>query len=215
MSTILAKDVVARSAITLNDPTFGRWTQSELLKWLNAGQRFIAKKRPEESTKKDSVQLATGTLQTVPADCEVLFDIPWNMGTNGTTVGRIIRETELSHLDAVLPNWRTSTASATVKHFIRIPNKPRDYYVYPPQPSSNRGYVEILYGIKPVDATINGVDSQVADSVISLDDRFGEALYHYILHRVHAAFREEAHAAASVAQFNLFLAAAGIVGKAA
>jgi hypothetical protein len=184
MATITVTTLLNNAAIILSDTTFVRWTQNELLAWLNDGQREIATYKPNAFTKNVSVALVTGTKQSLPSDAISLVDIVRNMGTNGTTPGRAIRAVSREILDAQTPYWHSATASSEVKQFSYTPLDLKRFYVTPPQPATNTGYVEMVYLAYPTDATLS--------STVTLDDIYVNALLSYILYRAYSKDSEYA-----------------------
>lgn len=179
MGTILAQTVLNKVQIILQDTTGVRWpSDTELLGWLNDGQREVLVFKPNAYVKNIAIKLITGTKQALPADGVQLMDVVRNMGIDGNTPGRAIRVAMREVIDAQLPDWHSSTANATAKHYMYSVLDPKNFYVYPPQPASNQGYAEIIYGAIPADATIN--------SVISIDDIYQNALIDYVLYRAYS-----------------------------
>jgi len=205
MATILASSIIDKAQVILQDTTGVRWPDTELLGWLNDGQREITIFKPNASVKNTAVQLAAGTKQSLPADGVQLIDVPRNMGTNGTTPGRAIRITMREILDSQVPNWHTMTADAEAVHYMYSVLDPKNFYVYPPQPANNRGYVELIYACAPVDATSNGT--------ITLDDIYQTVLLDYILYRAYSKDTEFAADANRASQHQAAYLAA-LTGKA-
>lgn len=178
MGTIIAQSIVDKTQIILQDTTGIRWPADELLGWLNDGQREIALLKPNAFVRNTAVKLAAGTKQALPTDGVQLIDVVRNMGTTGTVAGRSIRIAMREVLDAQLPDWHLATPASAAKHYMYSPLDPKNFYVYPPQPATNQGYVEIIYGAAPTDATLAGA--------ISLDDIYHNVLIDYILFRAYS-----------------------------
>jgi len=184
MSTITAQSVVDKVQVILQDTTGVRWPDSELLDWLNDGQREIVLYKPNAFIKNLAVRMAAGTKQSLPADGVQLIDVVRNMGTNGTTPGRAVRITMREVLDSQLPDWHSETPSSVVKHYVYSLLDPKNFYVYPPQPAAGQGYLEIVYGASPTDTTLAGP--------ITLDDIYQNVLVDYILYRAYSKDTEYA-----------------------
>lgn len=178
MATITVASVISKAQTILQDTTGIRWPETELLGWLNDGQREVVLYKPNAFVKNTSVQLVTGTKQSLPSDGVQLIDVVRNLGTNGSTPGRAVRIVIREILDSQVPGWHSSTASAEVKHYMYSPLDPRNFYVYPPQPAASTGYVELVYGATPTDATLSGT--------ITLDDIYQPALVDYCLYRAYS-----------------------------
>jgi hypothetical protein len=178
MATITVSSLLTRVAVILQDPTSIRWPQVELLDWLNDGQREIALFKPNAFTKNIPKQLIAGTKQTLPTDGVALIDLPRNLGADGLTAGNAVRLVSREILDSQLPGWHASTPAAAAKHFVYTPLDPKTFYVYPPQPATGMGYVEMVYVAAPTDATLV--------STITVDDIYSTALMNFILSRAYA-----------------------------
>jgi hypothetical protein len=198
MAVTTVASLLARAAVVLQDPTNIRWPQTELLDWLNDGQREIALYKPNACVKNVSLQLVAGTKQVLPADGVSLVDVVRNMGTNGSTPGDAVRVVTREILDAQIKGWHSSTPSAAAKHYVYTPLDPKTFYVYPPQPASGMGQVEVIYVAAPTDATLV--------STISIDDIYMTSLLNYILFRAYTKDAEYANnaqlATAYFAQFQ-------------
>lgn len=184
MSTITAQSVVDKVQVILQDTTGVRWPDSELLDWLNDGQREIVLYKPNAFIKNLAVRMAGGTKQSLPADGVQLIDVVRNMGTNGMTPGRAVRITMREVLDSQLPDWHSETPSSVVKHYVYSLFDPKNFYVYPPQPAAGQGYIELVYGASPTDTTLGGT--------ITLDDIYQNVLVDYILYRAYSKDTEYA-----------------------
>lgn len=177
MGTILASAIVDKAEIILQDTTNTRWDPAELLGWLNDGQREAVSLKQFANDKNQNLLLVTGTKQTIPADGISLLEVVRNMGTNGATPGPAVRIVDREALDAAVPNWHAATAAAEVKHYVFDQRDPTHFYVYPPQPAANQGYVEIIYAAAPADIALG--------TAITLDDVYANAILDYILYRAY------------------------------
>lgn len=178
MATITAASIIAKAQTILQDSTGVRWPDTELLGWLNDGQREIVLFKPNAFVKNTAVKLVGGTKQALPADGVQLLDVVRNMGTDGQTPGRAVRITMREVLDSQLPNWHIETATTEAQHYMYSFLDPKNYYVYPPQPTSGQGYVELIYAASPTEAALNGT--------ITLDDIYQTVLVDYILYRAYS-----------------------------
>lgn len=178
MGTITAQAIVNKVQIILQDTTGIRWPDtSELLGWLNDGQREVLVYKPNANVVNKSVALTAGTKQKLPTDGVQLIDVVRNMGTNGTTPGRSVRIAMREILDAQQPDWHAETPTASVKHYMYTPFDPKTFYIYPPSNGTNQ--VEIIYSGVPADLP-------TLATTISLDDIYSNALVDYILYRAYS-----------------------------
>ena len=178
MSTITAQKILDRAELLLHDDTNIRWTAAEVLNWLNEGQREIVLLKPDAYSITESILLASGTKQSLPASGTMLLDVIRNMGTTGTTPGAVARIVERRILDDGQSDWHTQTAATTVKHWVYDPEtNPRVFYVFPQSTGTN--YLEICYAKAPSEVAAIG-------DVITLDDIYSPALLNYILYRAYS-----------------------------
>lgn len=205
MGTVVSSAIINKVQIILQDTTGIQWPATELLGWLNDGQREIAILKPNAFVVSRSVKLAEGTKQQLPEDGVQLIDIPRNMGGDGNTPGRAVRITMRETLDAQVPNWHNARANAECRHYTYNPLDPKRFYCYPPQPAIDQGYVEIVFGGVPPDmATIQ--------APIALDNVYQNPLIDYILYRAYSKQTDSADGGKAMAHRGAF--DASISGKA-
>lgn len=203
MATITAQTQVERARIIIQDDTGVRWPDSELLGWLNDGQREIVVLKPDSSVNNENLQLVEGTKQEIPAAGISLVDVIRNMGTDGSSPGKSVRLINRKVLDEQLPDWHSATPNAVADHFAFDDRDPKHFYVYPPQPSVNQGYVEIVYSSSPADAALG--------DVISVDDVYANALVDYMLYRAYSKDKDYAgNGGRASAHYQAFLRALGL-----
>ena len=65
--------------------------------------------------------------------------------TLGTDPGTVIDPTDLQLLNAVNDDWHNATPSAIVQAYVLDERYPKLFYVYPPQPSSGQGWIDMAY----------------------------------------------------------------------
>lgn len=209
---ILAKDQVNKALTILNDDGTA-WTKSELLGWLNDGQRVVVTVRPDAGSVHKTFQLVAGTLQSIPATTLRVLKLLRNMGAAGLTPGSVIYETAASILDAHVPDWHTGVtvpAAADVDRWVYDGDDPTHFWVYPPQPAAGMGYIEGLFSAPPVDCTINGVDGSATDSALGIPDNYGPALIDYVLFRAYSKETDTRNPSKANAAFAAFQTALGI-----
>jgi hypothetical protein len=193
MATITVASILTKVSTILQDPSNVRWSTDELILWLNDAQRELVLYKPNAYVISTAVKCGAGTKQSIPATAVSLVDIVRNMGTNGTTPGNAIRAVSREILDTQVPNWHAVTPSAVAKHFVYTPLDTKNFYIYPPQPAANQGYVEMVYVALPTDAVSGGV--------ITVDDIYVTALISYILFRAYSKDAEYANNATLAATY--------------
>ena len=77
--TLTGANIITRVQDTLQDTTSVRWPEAELLRYINDAQREIVNFRPDSSSKTANMQLATGTLQSLPTEGLRLIKVTRNM----------------------------------------------------------------------------------------------------------------------------------------
>lgn len=206
MATITAQAIIDKAQMILQDTTEVRWTESELLGWLNDGQREIAIMRPDLFSVIGNVTCVAGTKQSIPANGTALLRAIRNMGSGGATPGRAIRQVTLDLLDANVPDWHTKASVTEILHVAVEAKVPKVFYTYPPATAGTQ--LEVLYGASPADVAAKG-------NVIGVDDVFATPLIDYLCYRAYSkdqdmtgnADRASAHHQAFVSVVNAKTAA--------
>lgn len=207
MPATTLQNLIDRFAFIAQDPSNIRWTVPELTDWANDAQREVVLFKPDACTKNESVALVAGTKQSIPAAGVRFIDMRRNMGANGSTPGRVIRQVAMSILDAEHPDWHSMTASAAVQHFAFDIRDPKTFYVYPPQPATGMGYVEIIYSQLPA-ALAATTDS------IGIDDIYANILVDYMLYRAYSKDTDYAgNVQRATAHYQAFATALGVKTK--
>lgn len=180
-------DTVSRTLI--DEGTTRRWTEVELLEYLNEAIRAIVTNKPSCNVTNSSVLLTAGSKQTVPTLCIEVQDVTTNMGTDGLTPGRAVTLVNQDTLDISYNIWRTDTQTSSVKHWMYNPKQDaKTFYVYPP--SDGTGYVEMSYTTIPTELTD-------VDDTIPLDDMHVNTMMEYMLFR---CFEKDSDAPSSQAR---------------
>lgn len=233
-ATILAKDALWRVSSQLTDaaPQFTRWTERELVNWLNDAQKAVAKFLPPSCARIDSIQLANGTKQSIDTITaarilngdgstsvdvygKMLLDVIRNMGSDGATPGRAIRVVSRDVLDVATPNWHSSTGSP-VTEYVFDPRNPTVFYVTPGV--SGTSWVEIAWIVSPTEIAYSAGSMLVGGGStvkLSIDDQYIDDLVNYILARAHMKEAEvSGNYQLASAHSNLFTASINAQAKA-
>lgn len=228
MATILVREVLERASMLLddNDPQFLRWTERELVAWLNDGARALAKWIPPAVARVDIVKLVAGSSRQSIADIPAasilpgdgstavrvqgvqLFSAIRNMGSDGLTPGKAISVIDREALDATMPNWHAMTGDA-VENIITDPRTPSVFWVYP-APSSAR-WVELSYLPLPQKVSITTPGQFIAtgsdSTVIPVSDAYADDLLHYMVGRAYLSKADLAEGQAMASAYTqLFVA---------
>jgi len=181
-------NLLARIEATLQDTANVRWTEAELLNYINDAQREIANIIPGSTAVHANVQLATGTKQSIPTNGLKLISVIRNMSGywDAATGGRAIRLVAWDILDTQDPDWHNPTVTGDAthgtipKHFLFDEDDPLNYYVYPGV--AGNAYIELVYSQRPTDLAN-------ASALIAVPDNYSNALIDYALFR---AFTKDA-----------------------
>lgn len=206
MGTIAGTTILNDAAFLLQDTTNVQWTRPELLIYLNDGQRDLVQIKPDAYTINQSQLLVAGTKQSLPANGAAFVRLVVNLGTNGTTPGRVPRKVDLEQINNENPNWHYQTASPAVLEYVYDERDPKNFYVSPPQPATGMGHVGMVYFAVPADLTVE------ADT-ITLDDIYKTALFHYVCYRAYLKEGELSNATSAAAHRSEFLALLGAKEK--
>lgn len=177
--TTTAQNIIDEAEALLQDTGNAFWAATELLSGVNLGCKEVCFHKPDAYVVSASVTLAAGIVQEIPTAGHQLMAILSNMGVSpGATQGAVIRLIDRKVLDAMDPGWATVTASATVVYYMYDERYPRQFLVYPRQPASGFGFVQMLYAAAPADIA--------ADATILIPDIYRPALTMYLMHYAYA-----------------------------
>jgi hypothetical protein len=205
---ITGTQINTKVGLILQDATNIRWTTSEMCGWINSAQREIIIYKPNANPVTEAMVTVAGTKQSIPTSGIQLLEVIRNMGTNGTTAGNAITNINRNILDVTIPDWHTASASASSKHFCFDERIPQVFYLYPPQPTSSMGYVEVCYSKLPTDLTESA--GSISGSIFN--DLYETVIIDYVLYRAYSKDSEHtANAQQSIAHYQAFVAA--LTGK--
>lgn len=196
---MLATDIITRVSIALFDQTNVRWSQAEIVNYINDGQAQIILYRPDANSVTGSIRLVTGSKQSIPLAQTTdpngvalppgirFLRVIRNMGSDGRTPGRSIRECSSVALDNELPDWHWLNPAAAVQHYIFDNIAPQNFYVYPSVASGATPYIEVVYAGLPVKVLSNSDGSPTtATNQLTLQDQYINPLMDFVLYRCYA-----------------------------
>lgn len=189
MTITTVGEVLRRSKLILQEVTQNgtRWTNEELLGWLNESYQAIVAIKPDASSVNKEVDCVHGSRQELPADGHRLLDVVRNTAVDSK--GYSVMKASRDALDATRRGWHSETPSVTIEQFVFDDHDPRHFYVYPPATADAR--LEIIYSSVPqphesAQATTESVEP------IRLGDSFAPAIVDYILARAYSKDAEHA-----------------------
>lgn len=212
MSTMTVIDFLWSVSSTLMDtrPQFMRWSEYDLITYVNDGQRALAKYLPRVSQRLIAIKLKPGTRQSIkmissgdtapwdgstPKNIEgkLLLDVIRNMGANGSTPGATISPVERATLDGTDRMWHQSSGSS-VENFVHDPRTQTEFYVYPGVPAAPAAvWVEVLMAVNPDEIPspvshpgVYSLLSGTSEIVLSVGDEYVDELRAYVLARSYA-----------------------------
>ena len=189
-----------RCAAILSDTNFTRWTKANMQNWLNDARRDLIILDPSASSAKTSVQLSTGTKQSLTtARALSLINISRNMGSDGTTAGRAPAKMDLTTMTTIFPEMDGLTATAEVLFFALDDNDRLAFHVIPPNLAQ---YVEAEYSVEPTAISAEGQD-------IGIPDRYVTPLVNLVLYR---CFDQDTGAGSSTRARNFLNEAMQLLG---
>lgn len=233
---ITVQSLVDRARRTLFDMTAVRWTDPELVDYVNDAQCQIVLYRPDAGAR-------VGMLACVPGSRQDLGAAPAASSFTGASVirvlrvfrsirpttstapqpfdagltGNAVRESNRLALDTEIPNWHAHNAGAAnvdVQHYTFDLFDPKRIYVYPPvnrvNPSAaGNVFLEVLYSAVP--ATLD-LASDI--ETLGLGDQYVNAIMDWVLYR---AYMKDTTYAGNVerafSHLNSFAAGLGIALK--
>lgn len=199
MGTVPSREIIDSAGYLLQDKAHVRWTEDELLKWLNAGQAEAVIYKPNIYVRSVDLALAKGSKQSLPQDGLSLVDIPRNSD------GNVITVIPRSSLDAQEIGWHLQkNASDVALHYCYSDLDPKRFYIYPPSPGGNK--VELVYNAIPTTVGIS--------DPISIDDIYVSALVDYVIYRAFSKDSEFAPQSAASAMQHYANFQNAIKGKA-
>lgn len=181
MSDVSVKDLLADVVFTLQDPDHVRWSQAELVGYLNKGYLEIVNQRPDANSASAEFTCVAGTRQILNGagfeDAFRLIDVVRNISS-----GRSVRKFDRKVLDTQRRNWHGETQTLKIQGFCYDPRLPREFHVYPPAKAG--ALVEIVYSRAPGshDTATDYLGGDGSQKIL-LTDNYSNALMYYVLHR--------------------------------
>jgi hypothetical protein len=155
--SVTVQTVINNARTLLQDTDTGgiRWTDPELIAWLNEATAEVVRIHPEANSKNIDHNLVAGTKQRIPTDGVQLINVIRNVGVGGAP-GRVIRLIDHNIMNNERPDWHMETPTAVATRFTFDHKDPFNFYVYPP--NSGTGRVTLVYSGAPTVVTAIGND---------------------------------------------------------
>ena len=143
-----------RAQLQDEDTSNLRWTDVEMLRYVNAAQRQIVVFLPEANIIEFRFVpvIADGARQTIPADGIKFIQVRSNFDNEFSHDGPNVRYVELDAMDSLFPTWQYPQAGLTnvpkiadeftfvnYEHYMHDPTEPKSFYVYPADIANQTG----------------------------------------------------------------------------
>lgn len=161
-----------------------RWTNAELVAWLNEAYQALVKIKPDASSVVADMRLDPGTRQAIPSDGLRLLDVVRNTANESEGMGIMV--TSRRSLDMMRRGWHRDPKTLDIEQFVFDDMAPAQFYVYPPAQDGAR--VELIYSAVPHHDEGSGID-KLRDEAIKVNDAYAPILTDYVLYR---AFSKDA-----------------------
>ena len=191
---IPVSEILGKVSTVLNDSDFVRWTETELIGWINDAAVEVVIRRPHANTVIKALTLVDGPLQTIPSDGIQFIEV--GSTAEGYVVGRIDRKL----LDYQMPGWRIAKPGRT-KHYMFENKSPLLFAVYPPAIAG--AVLGIVYSARPE------IVSRPEDSV-ALGYEYLSPIVSFVLYRALSKDSEFASGQLAVAHYQAFSEAMGV-----
>lgn len=175
MATITVRSLINKALIVLQDTGKTRWSDADLLGWLNSAAGEIVTLKPNSNTQNSSIALVAGVKQTITGIS--LLRVVRNMGANGAAPGQAIDFIPLETLNSFIPDWPLHDPNGTVKFYAVDPRDRTVFYIYPAQAAATTQQVEVMQSVLPTTIAIGSIE----EAVLPLADEYETALLHGIL----------------------------------
>lgn len=196
---MLAVDLINRVSRILNDEEDGarRWDQSELLEWLNDGQREVVLHRPDASVKSAEFTCINNARQTLPDEALSLVDVVRN--SDGAPIFQMA-SLEWGCLDHEMESDRIDLFSFDERN-------PRQFYLHPTPDAGTE--IDVLYSILPQEVVVTDFESDTKP--LSISALYANAILDYMLFRALQKEDDAASSAKAAAHYEAFLSS--LAGK--
>ena len=195
------KTLLTDVSLTLNDPDCVRWSESDLIGYLNDGCLILCK-NPQVNAKTAVIKLVNGTLQSAGSDSLQIVTIHRSI-----TTGRSLRQIDPRLLNTVLPLWQAKELSDDTREFILDGLVKNRFWVYPPALGGSMLEATIVKKPKVVGLPVNGVYDE-----FPLEDEHVNAIKTYMLHRAYSIDTGAGSTQKAQMYLNAFYIGAGLQG---
>lgn len=212
---VTAREIFERARRTLFDMTGVRWTDNELLEYVNDAQAQIVLYRPDANAVTETIVLDSGSRQSLAGKTSKppirLLRVIRNakeVSLNNLVPGNAVRESSRLALDSELPTWHVhapGSPNREVSHFTSDLFDPLGFYVYP---AVNRviasGYsttnfnvrLELVYAAVPSELKVAGVWDSTGSTFVGataddleahgIGDHYAPTILDWVMYRAYS-----------------------------
>jgi len=195
----LASTLIADAGRQLNDSLQARWTEAKLIGYINIAASAVVGIDPSASSVIQDFPLTANIGEyNIPAGTIRFLGGIGNLGSDGSTPGRSIRNTDRQTKDTYSPDWRTikaSTNTSAIKECIYDETMPGKFWVYPVPIATWHISVELLETPAVIDANTDP---------LPLSADYDPAMLSYVLYLAHNENTSLANKQESQAQLGHF-----------
>lgn len=188
---LIAREVLERASTLLQDAGNTRWTLPQLLRALNDGVREITVMKPNAVSRPVVIDMARGTLQTLPVSHTSLIRVVRNVVADPDPGadwmgGNSITPIERQILDSQTPGWQDPGVmpySPYVAHVIQDQADLRTFYVVPG--NDGTGKIEVIAAVMPDDIPLpaSPLDISFYTASVLVPEYLRSALVDYVCYR--------------------------------
>ena len=183
---LTAKSIIDRARTTLVDESEERWSDEELLGYLNDGLRAITNHKPSANTSTYNLDLVPGSFQLLGDEDLELMSVYANVTYANTDPSR--QNPRYSNAPVVVSfddirrtgeneNWLGEDADPVVRTLIYNPENPREFGIAPPQPDPATTRLRVMVSQTP---PVVGIDDNIPMRGI-----YETPLFYYVVYGAH------------------------------
>ena len=190
MAVTTVGTVIRNAKLVLQEVTAAgtRWTNEELIGWLNESYQAIVQIKPDASSINAPVSLMQGTRQEIPQDGLRLIDVVRNTATASDKLGILV--TTRRALDTTRRGWHADEQSVNIEQYVFDDQDPTRFYVYPPAAAGAE--IELIYSSTPTPHNQDQGLEALRNEPLRLNDSYAPVITDYILYRAYSKDAEHA-----------------------
>jgi hypothetical protein len=195
---VKVQDIVQRCQAALRDVNEDSWPEDAIRIAIYEAEKVIVNYRPDANPVDVEFTCAVGIKQSISALTPAphkLLNVKYNRV--GSVDGRSVRRVGSGDLDAISPNWRSNTASTTIREYMVDDREPLIFYTNPP--AANGAKLQLSYSAIPTAYPEPFVE---ATTYITVSDLYEPMIYEWAMHRL---FGHDVEGSVNIARSNQHL----------